>query len=425
MSLVRRALRHVLIDIGPLRRHRDFRLLFLGQMATFLGSMLSYVAIPYQVYALTGSSLTVGLLGLAELVPVLTLGLLGGALADVIDRRRLVLLTELALMAMSGALAWNSTFTHPSVVLIFAVSVVAAGAWSLQRPALDALLPRLVEREELTAAGALSTFQVTVGMLAGPAIGGVLVAAVGLAGTYAIDVATFAVSLALLGAMQAVPPPADAKRVSLSAIGDGLRYARSRPELLGTYLVDMSAMFFGMPQALFPQIAKSFGGAGVLGLLYCAPAAGALLASATSGWCNHVSRHGRAVAFAAAAWGLGTIAFGLADSLWLVLVFLAVAGGADAISGIFRRVMWNETIPDELRGRLASIEMISFSSGPLLGNVEAGGVASLAGVRFSIVSGGVLCVVGAAACAVLLPAFWLYNAPRSASSSSSSESSLR
>ena len=174
MSALRSLLRHVVMDIGPLRRHRDFRLLFCGQLATFLGSMLTFVAIPFQVYALTGSSLTVGLLGLAELIPVLTLGLLGGALADVIDRRRLVLLTELSLMAMSGVLVWNATLAHPSVVVIFGVSVVAAGAWSLQRPALDALLPRLVERDELTAAGALSTFQTTVGMLAGPVIGGVL-----------------------------------------------------------------------------------------------------------------------------------------------------------------------------------------------------------------------------------------------------------
>jgi MFS family permease len=424
VSALRRLLRHAVIDVAPLRRHRDFRLLFLGQLATFLGSMLTFVAIPYQVYALTESSLTVGLLGLAELVPVLALGLLGGALADVIDRRKLVLLSELALMAMSGVLVWNSTFTHPSVVVIFAVAVVSAGAWSLQRPALDALLPRLVERDELTAAGALSTFQGTVGMLAGPALGGVLVASVGLAATYGIDVATFGVSLALLWAMRAVPPPADARRVSVSGIVEGLRYARSRPELMGTYIVDMSAMFFGMPMALFPQVAHSYGGAGVLGLLYSAPAAGALVASATSGWASHVQRQGRAVVLAAAFWGLGTIAFGFAGALWVALLSLAMAGGADAVSGIFRRTIWNETIPDELRGRLAGIEMISFSSGPLLGNVESGAVASLAGVRFSIVSGGVLCMVGAGVCAVLLPAFWRYD-PRSASISSSSASSLR
>jgi MFS family permease len=308
--------------------------------------------------------------------------------------------------------------------VIFGVAVVSAGAWSLQRPALDALLPRLVERDELTAAGALSTFQGTVGMLAGPALGGVLVASVGLAATYGIDVATFGVSLALLWAMRAVPPPADARRVSVSGIVEGLRYARSRPELMGTYIVDMSAMFFGMPMALFPQVAHSYGGAGVVGLLYSAPAAGALVASATSGWASHVQRQGRAVVLAAAFWGLGTIAFGFAGALWVALLSLAMAGGADAVSGIFRRTIWNETIPDELRGRLAGIEMISFSSGPLLGNVESGAVASLAGVRFSIVSGGVLCMVGAGVCAVLLPAFWRYD-PRSASISSSSASSLR
>jgi MFS family permease len=421
---VRRLLRHVVMDIGPLRRHRDFRLLFFGQLVTFLGSMLTYVAIPYQVYALTGSSLTVGLLSLAELVPVLALGLVGGALADVIDRRRLVLVTELAFMGMSGALAWNSTLTQPSVALIFVIAVVSAGCWSLQRPALDALLPRLVEREELTAAGALTTFRMTIGMLGGPALGGVLIAAVGLAATYAIDVATFAASLALLAAMRAVPPPADAERVSLTAIADGLRYALGRPELLGTYAVDMAAMFFAMPQALFPQIAQGYGGAGVLGLLYSAPAAGALLASVTSGWAAHVHRHGRAVVLAAGAWGLGTIAFGLVHALWVVLASLALAGGADAVSGIFRSRIWNETIPDELRGRLAGIELISFSSGPMLGNVRAGAVASLTNVRFSIVSGGVLCVLGAGACALLLPAFWRYD-PRSASSSSSSASNLR
>ena len=193
---------------------------------------------------------------------------------------------------------------------------------------------------------------------------------------------------------------------------------------MGTYIVDISAMFFGMPLALFPQVAHSHGGASVLGLLYSAPAAGALLASATSGWAAHVHRHGRAVVLAGAAWGLGTIAFGFAGALWLALLSLAVAGGADAVSGIFRRRIWNETIPDELRGRLASIEMISFSSGPLLGNVESGAVASLTGVRFSIVSGGVLCVVGAGVCAFLLPAFWRYDS-RSASISSSSASSLR
>jgi MFS family permease len=405
---LRRLLRHAIIDTGPVRRHRDFRLLCLGQLVTFLGSMLTFVAMPYQVYQLTGSSLAVGLLGLAELLPVLTLGLLGGALADVIDRRRLVLSTELALMALSAALAVNSTFRQGSVVLIFVVAGLSAGAWSLQRPALDALLPRLVERDELTAAGAISTFQTTVGMLAGPALGGVLIAALGLAATYAVDVATFAVSLVLLQAMRAVPPPPDARRVSLSGIADGLRYARGRPELMGTYIVDIAAMFFGMPMALFPQVAERHGGASVLGLLYSAPAAGALLATATSGWASHVRRHGRTVVLAAAAWGLGTIAFGLSGVLWLALLSLAVAGGADAVSGIFRRRIWNETIPDELRGRLASIEMISFSSGPLLGNVESGAVAALAGVRFSIVSGGILCVAAAAVCALLLPAFWLY-----------------
>ena len=267
-----------------------------------------------------------------------------------------------------------------------------------------------MERDELPAAGALASFRMTIGMIAGPAVGGVLVATAGLPATYAVDVATFAVSLAALRMMRAVPPPAEAEPPSLARIREGLRYARSRPELMGTYIVDIVAMFFGMPMALFPAEATHLGGAGVLGLLYAAPAVGSLLATLTSGWVAHVHRHGAGVCIAAAVWGVGIIGFGLAPGLGLALVGLVVAGGADMVSGIFRGTIWNQTIPDHLRGRLAGIEQVSYSTGPLLGNVESGGVASLAGVRVSIVSGGVLCVAGVIVAAFALPAFWRYDA---------------
>jgi predicted MFS family arabinose efflux permease len=269
-------------------------------------------------------------------------------------------------------------------------------------------VPRLVERDELAAAGALSSFRMTIGMVVGPAIGGVLIATIGLPLTYTVDVATFLFSLAMLRLMRAVPPPPGAGAPSLRRIIEGVQYARSRPDLLGTYIVDIVAMFFGMPFALFPAIAEGFGGAGALGLLYAAPSVGSLVATVSSGWTADVKRHGRAICLAAAGWGAAIVAFGLTDNLWVALVFLAIAGGADMISGLFRSVMWNSTIPDELRGRLAGIEQVSYSTGPLLGNVESGVAASLIGVRGAVVSGGILCVVGVAVTAVALPVFWRY-----------------
>ena len=248
------------------------------------------------------------------------------------------------------------------------------------------------------------------GTIAGPALGGVLIAAAGLGVAYAFDVVTFAASLVLLARMRAVPPPKDAERPSFKGIVEGLRFAAGSQVLLGTGAVDITAMFFGMPMALFPALAQGFGGARALGLLYAAPEVGALVATLTSGWNSRVQRHGVAVCLAAAGWGGGIILLGFAPSLTIALVALAIAGFCDMISGIFRMVIWNQTIPDRLRGRLAGIEQISYSSGPMLGNVEAGVVASLAGLRASIASGGILCVAGVGLAAVLLKGFWRYDA---------------
>jgi MFS family permease len=398
------------LDIRPLRRHRDFRLLFIGRFVSFFGSMISFVAVPYQTYQLTHSVLLVGLLGVLEFGAILAVAFLGGALADAQDRRRMVLLSEAGLMVCSLLLAGNAALGRPQVWLLFAVSTAWGALDALQRPSLDAMLPRLVERDELAAAAALGGIRGTLGQIVGPALGGVLVAAVGLPVTYLVDVATFVVGLACLGLMRAVPPPVDAERPSLRRVLEGLRYARSRQELLGTYFVDMIAMFFGMPMALFPAVAQGLGGPKVLGLLYAAPAVGSFLFSTTSGWTSHVHRHGMGVIVAAVSWGLAIIAFGFAPSLWLALFFLALAGAADMMSGVFRSVIWNQTIPDSLRGRLASIEMLSYTSGPALGNFEAGAVASVFNVRISIVSGGVLCVIGCVLCALALPAFRAYDA---------------
>src|SRR5690242_15858557 len=369
------------VDTTPLRRHRDFRLLFIGRFVSFFGSMITTVAFPYQVYQLTHSVLLVGVLGVLEFGAILAVAFVGGALADARDRRSMVLLSEASLMVCSLLLAGNAVLAHPQVWLLLLVSVAGGAFDAGQQPSLDAMLPRLVDRDELTAAAALGSIRSTLGQIVGPALGGVLIALIGLPLTYMVDVATFVVGLTCLWLMRAVPPPPDAERPSIRRVVEGLRYARSRQELLGTYFVDMIAMFFGMPMALFPAIAQNLGGPKVLGLLYAAPAVGSFVFSATSGWTNRVHRHGMGVVVAATAWGLAIIGFGLAPTLEVAFFFLALAGAADMMSGIFRGVIWNQTIPDSLRGRLASIEMLSWSSGPALGNFEAGIVASLFNVR--------------------------------------------
>ncbi len=372
--------------------------------------MVTYVAIPWQVYHLTGSSLAVGLIGLAELGPLLVTAFVGGALADAVDRRRMVQAVELAFAVCSALLLANALSAESHVWPLFVLAGVMAGLDGLQRPSLEALAPRLVDRDELTAEGALSSFRSTLGLVLGPLLAGLLIATAGLPAAYGFDLVTFTVSLTCLALMRAVPPPPDAERPSLAGVVEGFRYAASRPELVGTYGVDMVAMFFGMPEALFPALGAKLGGPGVVGLLFAAPSVGALLATLTSGWTARVRRHGLAVMLAAAGWGAGIVVCGLAPGIVLACGGLVVAGFADMLSGIFRSTIWNQTIPDRLRGRLAGIEQISYSSGPLLGNVEGGLVAALVGVRASIVSGGVLCIAGVAVAAAAMPAFRHYDA---------------
>jgi MFS family permease len=401
--------RALALDLTPLRESRDFRLLFAGQAVSFFGSMMTFVAVPWQVYRLTNSSFAVGMLGVVEFVPVFVTAFVGGALADAFDRRRMVRITEALIAALTAVLIFNSLLARPRVWVIFTAAALFAALNALQRPSLDALMPRLVKPEQMSSAIALRSLSATVGMIAGPATGGLLVATLGPSTTYSIDLATFAASLVALWLMRAVPPPPGAKGPSLRSITEGLRYARSRPELLGTYLVDINAMFFGMPMALFPAIAEGFGGSSV-GLLYAAPAAGALCVTLTSAWTKRVERHGLAVALAAASWGAAIVAFGFAPTLWAALLCLALAGASDMVSGLFRSLIWNQTIPDHLRGRLAGIEMVSYTTGPLLGNAESGVVAGLFGIRVSVVSGGLLSIAGTALLSLWLPALLRYDA---------------
>ncbi|HEX6887900.1 MAG TPA: MFS transporter [Candidatus Nanopelagicales bacterium] len=402
--------RRLRLDVTPLRTSRDFRLLFTSGLVTYLGSMITLVALPFQVAELTGSYLAVGLLGLAELVPLVVFGLWGGAIADAIDRRRMVVATELASVVLSTALLVNALLPAPSVWLIYVVAMLFAVVDGLQRPSLEAIVPRVVTHDQLAAAGALNSLRWQVGSIAGPAIGGLLVAGFGAWSAYAVDAASFLVSGATLWLLRPVPAGEAAEAPSLRRIGQGMRYAWSRKDLLGTYLVDLSAMVFAFPYALFPFLAEQLGAPWVLGLLYSAPAVGALLATLTSGWTGHVAHHGRAVVLASIGWGLAIAGVGLTNIVWVVLLMLTLAGAADMLSAQFRQLIWNQTIPDELRGRMAGIEMLSYSIGPQLGQVRATGMAQLTSLRTSLISGGLACVGAGVLLAACLPTLWRYDA---------------
>ncbi|QUQ70362.1 MFS transporter [Kutzneria sp. CA-103260] len=396
------------LDLSPWRTSRDYRLLWSSGAISMLGSFITYVTVPLQVKQLTDSYIAVGVIGVVELVPMIVFGLYGGALADAFDRGRIVLLTEIGLGLLSLLLLVNALLPNPMLWLVYVVGAGAAALGAIQRPALDALLPRVVPREQMSAALALSSVRFSVGAIIGPAIGGLIAATFGVSVAYGCDVLSFALAVSLLWRLKAVPPPSDADKPSLAGILEGLRYAGSRPELLGTYLVDIAAMVLAMPNAVFPFLADELGAPWALGMMYAATSVGALVVTVTSGWMSKVHRHGLAVALAAGAWGLAMAGAGWSGPVWLVLFFLALAGAADCVSGLFRMTMWNQTIPDNLRGRLAGIELLSYTAGPQLSQIRAGGVAALIGVRPAIWTGGLACVA-AVLCSTGLSGFIRYD----------------
>jgi len=397
------------VDLTPLRSSRDFRLLFVASGVTYLGGMMTYVAVPLQLYRLTGSNFAVGAMGLVELGPMVVCGLYGGALADHYERRRILVVAALAQVLLTAGLLVN-TLAGPRLWALYALGGLLSAVQALQRPSAEALLPRLVQRHEIPAAVALSGLGVQTGMLAGPALGGLLAAGPGAQWCYAVDVGGLIVTAALFAALGHHPPTPDSSPPSLAGIADGLRYAAGRRDLLGTYLIDLAAMVTAMPATLFPAFAGVvLHRPDLLGLFYSAEVVGGLIATATSGWTARVHRHGRAIVFAAAAWGLAVAAAGAAPTVWIALGFLVISGGADMISGLFRRVVWNQTIPDDRRGRLAGVELLSYSIGPLGGQVRAGLVADATSVRTSLVSGGLACVAAVALTAGLLRSLWSYD----------------
>ncbi|MFC0557192.1 MFS transporter [Planotetraspora thailandica] len=398
------------LDLSPLRASRDFRLLLGSGLITMLGTILTTVAVPFQMKELTGSPVAVGLVSLAEFVPMVVCGLWGGAIADALDRRKIVILSEVGLCLTSVLLLVNALMPSPQAWVLYVVGALAAGFGSVRGPSEQAIINRVVPLDQMTAAFAIQGLVRNTAMIAGPAAGGLIVANFGPAMAYGVDVATFLVSLALLVRVRRVTRLDEATPASLRSMVEGVRYALRRPDLMGTYLVDIAAMAFAFSNALFPFLADDLNAPNALGLLYAAGGVGSVVASLTSGWTNHVHRHGLAVIVSATGWGVAVAIAALMPDIWLTFLFLAVAGGADMVSGLFRGTIWNQTIPDEYRGRLAGIELLSYSAGPMLGDTRAGFMAQLGGTRFSLGVGGLLCVGVVGLMSVVLPRFRTYDA---------------
>jgi len=398
--------RRLFVDTSPLRHHRDYRLLWSGQVVSGIGNQVTRIALPYQVYVLTGSVVAIGLLTLVQLIPILVFSLGGGAVADAVDRRRLLIVTQLGMAACSLALVALALQGAPPLWAILVVAFVAAGVGSIDQPARSASIPRLVSAERLPAAIALNQLNFQAASIVGPALGGVLIATIGLAGAYAFDVVSFAASLVALALIAPIPPIGVVTRPGLAAIRAGLRFATRRRVILSTFAIDLVAMVFGMPTALFPPLALDVfktGAVGV-GLMAAAPGVGAFVGAFVSGWVPRVRHAGRAVVWAVVVWGLAIAGFGLATfSFPLALLFLAIAGGADVLSAVFRSTIVQLETPDELRGRVTSIHILVVTSGPRLGDLEAATVAALTGPQFAVVSGGILVLVGVAAVVRVFP----------------------
>lgn len=391
------------LDLSPLKTNRDFRNLWLSSLITRFGSMITYVAAPFQIKELTGSYIAVGILGVVEIIPLIIFGLYGGSIADRHDRRKVILMCEVGFLVLSSALAINSFAANPSIWVIYIVAMLMSALDGIQRPSLTSLIPRIVPKPQLPAASALESFTHNAGYLIGTSLGGLIVVGLGINWAYIFDVFTYVISAGFLLALPSVTSPAQVEIAHFKAILEGANYAWSRKDLLGTYLIDSAAMIFAFPNALFPFLADHFDSPQALGLLYSASAVGSIIATSTSGWIKNIRRHGMAVVYAASVWGIGIAIVGLANSLPLAIFGLIIAGAGDTVSGLFRSLIWNTSIPDELRGRMAGIELLSYSIGPQLGQLRASISANYFGLQRAFLSGGILCTLSVLALAQSLP----------------------
>ncbi len=399
----------LLVDVAPLRASRDFRYLFAGQLVSLLGSNLTIVAVPYQVYRETHSSLWVGMASLIQL-PFLIVGALwGGALSDRADKRVLMMIGSSVLAIASAGLALNAHVAHSDLWTLLILAAFSAGFAGFTGPVRGAAIPKLVAPEQLVAAYSLNQIIINGAAVVGPSLAGILLASFGLFWCYLSDALTFVALIGATAFMSPMKPSGEHASVALvRAIGDGFTYVRSHAVAQAVYLVDLNAMVFGLPRALFPAVALTIYHAGprTLGLLYAAPGAGALAMAIMTGWIARVRRQGRLIALSVVAWGAFMALFGLVHVLWIGLACLAVAGAMDVISAVLRSTMLQRAISDEYRGRISSIQLAVVTGGPRLGDAESGIVASLTSTEFSIISGGLACIVGVVALLGWRPDFW-------------------
>ncbi|HEX3976978.1 MAG TPA: MFS transporter [Solirubrobacteraceae bacterium] len=399
-------------DLSPFRDSRDLRLVVGGSFVSNLGAQATLVALPFQLYLLTRSVLVVGLLGAVEIVPLVSMALLGGAIADRMDRRRLLLLTQIGLVATSGALALLPALGRPPVAALYVLGGLLAGCNALQNVAMSALVPNLIDRPRLPRVLAVSYGLSALSMVMGPGLGGLLIAAVGVQAAYTLDAVSCVAVVVTVLFIAAQPPIVIGEHPKVMAsITEGLRYVRGNRALVGSFAIDLVAMTFGMPRALFAALAVSVfhAGAAGAGALYAAVPAGATVAALLTGWINHARRLGLVVIWSVAAWGAAVSLAGLMRSLWPAVALLAVAGAADSISAVCRSTINQTVTPDHMRGRMSAAFSLVVTGGPRLGDIESGSVAGAAGVRFSVASGGLACLLGVVVIALAFPALRHYD----------------
>ena len=398
------------LDLTPLRRFPAFRRLWFGQGVSFIGTEIAEVALAYQMYQLTGSKLAVGLISLTHLVPLVSLTVIGGAIADAVDRRRLMQVQQIGMVIGSLGLAANAALADPHVWALYACQLLISSSFSIGVGAQRSMTPQLVDEASFLSASALNSVTSQLGAVAGPGIAGLLLKFVDLKWVYLADSVSYAGALVAVALLPRLVAREDADRPSWESIKAGFRYVRRQPVILGFFLVDTNAMIFGMPSALFaPMASDRFGDPALVGYLYMAPAAGALIVSLLSGPLRHIRRQGLGVILTAAVWGAAITAFGFANQFWLALLLLGVAGLGDQVSAILRSVMLYRITPSAMLGRVSGIEFMQVAAAPSIGNLEAGALANATSLRFSIASGGLACVVGCALLALAFPALVRYD----------------
>jgi MFS family permease len=412
--------RRLAVDTTPLRLHRDFRLLWTGELISQTGSQITLVAVFIQVFQLTGSSAAVGIIGLAQLGPLIVMTLLGGPLVDRIDRRRLLIVAAAGQAVASGVLLLGALAGRPPLLLVYVAAGLSGGLAGFSLSTRSATTPNTVPAAQLPQALALNQVMWQTCQIVGPAVGGLLVGSIGLSWAYGLDVASFSAAIVTALLMSPQPPRSGGETAGRATTGwrgvvEGFRYLKGRRVLQTTFIADLVAMIFGMPRALFPVLAVTqfHRGEEVVGALFSAVAVGALVGALTTGWVGRIRRQGLAVLVAVAIWGLGITAFGLAgDLLWVAFVCLAVAGAADVISAVFRGTILQQSVPDDLRGRLSAVHIVVVAGGPRVGDFEAGVVASLFTPTVSVVSGGLVCIAGVVVLAAAVPEFARYEPRR-------------